>query len=187
VSDLRAADREISPQEREYFNWDEQYAAALRRATDPNAKNDPPPPPVVKPTDSNGNGKIDPAEKQAAAKETAKLRKRYETALASPDGFDDGDGGDSGGDGSGDDSDSSNSAVRSDDDGGGVSWPLLAVLGVVILGAAVGVWRAVRGSHEEDAAAAEGAHGLDEERRPSWRERRAARREAERGGGAPNA
>lgn len=186
ASDLRSADSQISSQEREYFNWDEQYSAALERATDPTKRDDPPPPPVVKPKDSNGNGKIDPTEKAAAAKENAERREEYEDEVGPiPAGGDDD--GPSGGDGpGGDGSDDGSSNTSSKGDDGGVSWPLLGALAVIILVAAVGVWRAVRGEHDEhaegdaDRLVGEDGHKL------GWRERRALRREAE-GGGGPHA
>ncbi|MBC7462498.1 MAG: hypothetical protein H7287_14165 [Thermoleophilia bacterium] len=81
ASDLRAADKVVTAQQREYGGWDDAYAAALLRATTPK------PNPGVKvptitpeaPMDTNKNGSIDPDEKAkadllTAQKEAAAIR-----------------------------------------------------------------------------------------------------------------
>jgi hypothetical protein len=130
LSELRAADSRVSPTEREYFGWDAAYQDAIRRLNNPGEKPSPPPP--VKPADSNGNGKIDAAEKAAAVKKTKARRAKYASELehgevatsAEPKKHKD-----------------AAAASGDDDDNGGSSW-LLALL--VIIPAAIialGVWR----------------------------------------------
>src|SRR5688500_7618327 len=53
MSELRAADARITPQEREYLYWDEAYAEAVRRLRNPDA------PPTVPPRDFDDDGDID--------------------------------------------------------------------------------------------------------------------------------
>lgn len=82
LSELRAADQRINPQEREYTFWDEAYADAVSRINNPDAK----PrkrPPTVPPRDFDNDGAIDADDLARANAETARLRaKRRAEALA---------------------------------------------------------------------------------------------------------
>jgi hypothetical protein len=130
LSELRAADARVSPQEREYFGWDAAYSDAVHRLSNPDAK--PSPPPAVKPADTNGNGTIDPTEKAAAAKETQARQEKYKKEL---------EGGDVTPSVEPRKHKDSAAAKGNDDDSGGSSW-LLALL--VIIPAAIialGAWR----------------------------------------------
>lgn len=134
LTDLRAADAAVRPDQREYFLWDEIYAAALSRIANPNAPK-PPKLTIVKPVDSNGNGTIDDSEVTAAATKTKALNKKKlekideiveETTVDEVD--------------EAEDIEPVNSSGDSDDDGG-TAWPVI-VLGllVLIIGGVAG-WR----------------------------------------------
>ena len=68
ASDLRAADKVVSAQNREYGGWDDAYAAALLRATTPKPKPGVKVPTVTPetPMDTNNNGSIDDDERATA-------------------------------------------------------------------------------------------------------------------------
>jgi hypothetical protein len=71
LADLRAADAQINPQEREYTFWDEAYSDAVRCVTTGKKTNRPP---TVPPQDFDGDGDIDAKDLAIAKKKTKKLR-----------------------------------------------------------------------------------------------------------------
>lgn len=136
LSDLRAADAAISPEVREYNLWDEVYAVAIARAGNKNA----PKPKVVKPTDRDGDGAIEPEERAEAAKETRELNKKIikvqpkptksTSAMDASDEVDEVD------------TVAADSTSNKDDDGG-ASWPLIILVAAIIVIGLVGVWRVI--------------------------------------------
>lgn len=60
LQEMRAADRSVPAEIREYYGWEDAYSAYLRRLSNPDA------PRVVVPVDSNQNGRIDTTETAAA-------------------------------------------------------------------------------------------------------------------------
>lgn len=60
LQEMRAADRSVPAEIREYYGWEDAYSAYLRRLSNPGS------PPVVVPVDSNRNGRIDTTEVAAA-------------------------------------------------------------------------------------------------------------------------
>jgi hypothetical protein len=150
LSDLRAADAAISADQREYILWDEVYAAAIERASTPDA----PKPRHVKPTDMNGNGQIDPSERAKAAEATRKLNKvllkkvkaKKPAATATTET---------------DDTIAASPSSNDDDDGGDTNWPLIVLIAAIIVIALVGIWRviATRTKPDEHDAKTDGRFG----------------------------
>lgn len=159
LQELRAADRNVGADQREYGCWDEPYAAYLRQLAAP--KGGVIIPPVVKPKDTNKNGKIDASEKQAAALKNAavikKLKKRFgkdrvktQAAVAAAGGDDTNDGdGPSGGT-----SDKADRASTKDDSDGTPWWLALLLVPLAIL--AFGAYRLQRDNKRKRALAGTG-------------------------------
>jgi hypothetical protein len=137
LAELRAADRAVSPAEREYYGWDEAYAEAIRRKRTPVTKR--PTPPRVAHVDSNRNGVIDASEQAKAAEKQQELLEELDIdpptgeqtpveAVEPPD-EDEGD----------------EAAAVSDGSDGGSLALLLALLAVPAAIIGVGVWRMQRG------------------------------------------
>lgn len=155
LQELRAADRTVGADQREYGCWDEPYAAYLRLLAQP--KGTTPEPPVIKPKDTNRNGKIDVAEKKEAEKQNKAVRKQFRKKLKEDRRDGEGvyaipDGGSGGSDFSGDtDSDRSESTRSSDEDG--FPWGLaLLAIPLAILG--FGAYRLQRANRAKTGAPA---------------------------------
>lgn len=158
LADLRAANRQVSAEEREYFNWDEAYADAVRRKSLPPDQRDdvPDEPPVAIPVDANRNGKIDPVEKKVAARKTKQLRaewlKQRREELKEKNSRDD------------EDDDEAAVVAASDDDTGSgddsTPWPLIGVVALLGLAAGVATWRTIALRRRDGSPEAE-AGGID--------------------------
>jgi len=129
MAELRAADREATAVQREYYGWEDVYRAAVRALGNPDAKAAP----VVVPIDANRNGKIDPAEKAIAVKKTKAKRK---AAGVDPDPDTATEGDDDEGDVSEPAADKGDDAK--DDGGSPLIW---LIAGVPLLIVAIGAWR----------------------------------------------
>lgn len=67
LSEMRAADRTVSAEQREYYGWEDVYSAYVRTLSDPSAKDEVVPAVAV---DLDRDGTIEPAEVAAARKKT---------------------------------------------------------------------------------------------------------------------
>ena len=139
LAEMREADRTVSAEQREYFAWDDVYAAYLRQLQNPDVV---PPVPAV---DTDKDGKIEPEEREQAkrklrakcTKATAKAKRSkvcravgVDTPSAEP-AEDDGD--------DEEDEQPAKSSTKDDDDG---TSPLLwLIVGIPLLVVALGAYR----------------------------------------------
>jgi len=141
LSELRAADQRINPQEREYTFWDDAYADAIRRLKNPDAPRRERKP-TVPPRDFDNDGAIDADDIARANAETARLRAKRarearEAARKKQQAKDD--------DVSAEEPDDDLEPARSEDnDDSGLGW--LALLLIVVPAAVIGfgAWRMQR-------------------------------------------
>ncbi len=143
LSEMRAADRSVSAEQREYFGWEDVYAAYIRSLANPNDI------PAAVPVDTDKDGKIEPEERAAAkAKTKAKCKaakaaaRRSKTCKAV------------GTEGAGtapDDAEprDDDNEPASDEDENGTSPLLWLIVGIPILVVALGAWR-MRGRGKGD-------------------------------------
>ncbi|MCW2961254.1 MAG: hypothetical protein JWM90_1641 [Thermoleophilia bacterium] len=151
LAELRAANAAYPAAQREYFDtWEIAYRAAVKRVTSPPDKVKPP---VVPPKDENQNGMIDPAEEAAAATKTAAAQaaaKKAAAEKAAADKKNDVDPKDGSDTPEVETVDEDDASSASDDDDSR-NWGLLLVLGLIVLAAAVAIWRVLR-HHRKNAA-----------------------------------
>lgn len=135
LAEMRAADRSVSAEQREYFGWEDVYNAYIRSLANPDDV------PAAVPVDKNRDGKIDAKEREAAEKITrAKCTKATPAAQRSKvceeAGLDTGEADDT----EVEPRDEDNTAATNDDDNG-VSPLLWLIVGIPILVVALGAWR----------------------------------------------
>ena len=146
LADMRAADRSVSAEQREYFGWEDVYSAWLRAQANPDDVV-----PAV-PVDADRDGKIEPEERaaadkktrakcakaKAAAKRSSVCRKVAEkpTEAVEPDEEidEDGDG----------------AASHDSDDDGGASPLLWLIVGIPVLVVGLGAYRMRRNKPKGD-------------------------------------
>lgn len=180
LQEMRAADRSVPAEIREYYGWEDAYSAYLRRLSNPDA------PRVVVPVDSNQNGRIDTTETAAAERKADDIGGvvggdggRPSAEPRDPDNKDEDEVP------AGEDGDQSEVTMfgrksdGGDDDSGGS--PLLwLIIGLPALIVATGAYRMRRSARRGAAATAPGTFG--EPDRASRRAKRARRRNGGAGG-----
>lgn len=144
LADMRAADRSVSAEQREYFGWEDVYSAWLRAQANPDAI------PAAVPVDRNRDGKIDAKERAAAKKITrakctkatpeAKRSEVCKAAGAPAAAVDDHEA---------EVLDDDNDVAADDDDDSGTSPLLWLIVGIPIAVVALGAWR-MRGRGKGD-------------------------------------
>ncbi|MCW2974435.1 MAG: hypothetical protein JWN72_2708 [Thermoleophilia bacterium] len=157
AADLRAADKAVTAQQREYGGWDDAYAAALTRALAPKPRPGVKVPDITPetPKDVNGNGAIDPNEKAAADKVTADKEARAIIA-ANAGSADDADAPDGAIEEGGEpvDKPKAEAAANKDDDGDKTVVAIVLIVLAALLGATI--WRVIvnrRRNHGDPRAA----------------------------------
>ena len=138
LTDVRAADRSVSAEQREYYGWEDVYNSWLRSKANPDEV-----PPAV-PVDRNKDGKIDANERAAAKKITrAKCTKATPKAQRSKVCTDAGVDPAVVNDDEAEPRDEDNAATSSKDEDrdGGTSPLLWLIVGIPILVVALGAWR----------------------------------------------
>lgn len=138
LTELRAANAAYPAAQREYFDaWEIAYRAAVKRVTSPPGEVALP---VVPPRDINKDGKIDDAERKAAAAKTAAARKAAAAAKVAAE---------KGTPAEGNEppevepvEEKLNDGSSGDDDSR--PWGVIIVAGFIALAAAIAIWRVLR-------------------------------------------
>lgn len=171
LQEMRAADRTVPAEIREYYGWEDAYSAYLRRLSNPDA------PPVVVPVDSNRDGNIDERELDVAQEKAEDIGGVVDSSGSGSDSILDDEEleecetenvapecADSRLENRDDDNEPIRDSGRDDDDGG--SWLIWLIVGLPVLIVAFGAYRMARRGTPADGA-------LPKEERPSRRARRA--------------
>lgn len=137
LAEMRAADRAVSAEQREYFGWEDVYNAYVRTLANPDVVA-----PAV-PVDRNRDGKIDEKEREAAekitrAKCTKATPKAKRSKLCSEVIIDEDKQGD---DAEAEPRDEENTAAKDEDEDSGTSPLLWLIVGIPLLVVALGAYR----------------------------------------------